>query len=449
MCDMKRTLSLFWLLVLPFVWVLGAAPKWLTSHESTATEYYGLGMAPLNSENYMEKASENALMDIARQIMVKVQGETFLSMVEADNQIKETLAQKTQMEVLNFLTGQELVGRYSDKKTGYYYVCYKLNKAAYDAAVRDKSDEIASIGRDYLKQGDQSLAKGELQRAYSMYSRGLEAVEPWLFLPLRDVENADLHIPTLLWQRSVAIYDGLTLAVTPSHLQLSAFSPLSQDICVQVLRSGVPVVNMPVVAAFVLGTGELTREAKTDTNGNAHFLLSKVTGKQPVQTCRFSLSKMAEKEMTGILAKNMSVQTLPQAELTLSVQTREMKAYVNVTDDDLPALKKQMETILANNHFNLVVDPDDADIFIDLSTSLEIGGTVKGEIYDLNECLVSVRINFYDYKTNQLLSAYDLSQLRVLSNQQNTVEQTLAQCTREAMKRIQRELPQKLPALGN
>ena len=204
---------------------------------------------------------------------------------------------------------------------------------------------------------------------------------------------------------------------------------------------------MPVMATFAVGAGELTSEAKTDANGMAHFLLSKVTGKEPVQICRFQLSQVAEREITGILAKNMSVQTFPQTELTLSVQAQQIKAYIHNGTNDLPAMKKQIEAMLVNNHFNIVADPDDADIFIDLQTLLELGGTVKGEIYDLNECLVSVQINFYDYHTNQQLSSYNLSQLRVLCNQQNTMDQTLAQCTREAMKRVKRELPPKIPTV--
>ena len=443
---MKRILTAI-ILTIPFLSVFAATPKWISSHESSATEYYGLGMASMNSGNYIEKASENALIDIARQIMVKVQNETFLSMVETNNQIKETLAQKTQMEVLNFLTGQELVGQYADKKTEVYYVCYKLNKAAYNAAVHAKSDEIASIGYDYLRQGDEALKRGELQRAYSMYSRGLDVVEPWLFLPLRDMKDPNLHIPTMLYQRSISIYDGLSLTVTPSQLDVAPFAPLSQDIRVQVLRQGTPVANMPVRVTFAVGTGEITSEAKTDANGIAHFLLSKITGKETVQICRFQLSQVAEREITGILAKNVSVQTLPQTDLTLSVQEQQIKAYIHVSTDDLPALKKQIEAMLGNNHFNMVADPDDADVFIEMRTVLEIGGTVKGEIYDLNECLVSVQINFYDYHTNQQLSSYHLSQLRVLCNQQNTMEQTLVQCTREAMKRVKRELPRKIPII--
>ncbi len=443
---MKRILISI-ILTLPVLSVFAATPKWLSSHESSATEYYGVGMASMSSGNYMEKASENALIDIARQIMVKVQNETFLSMVETNNQIKETLAQKTQMEVLNFLTGQELVGQYADKKAEVYYVCYKLDKAAYNAAVRAKSDEIASIGYDCLRQGDEALKRGELQRAYSMYSHGLDVVEPWLFLPLRDRNDPNLHIPTMLYQRSISIYDGLSLTVTPSQLDVVSFAPLSQDIRVQVLRQGTPVANMPVRATFAVGTGELTAEAKTDANGIAHFLLSKVTGKETAQICRFQLSQVAEREITGILAKNVSVQTLPQTELKLSVLPQQVKAYIHVSTDDLPALKKQIEAMFANNHFNMVADPDDADVFIDLRTVLDLGGTVKGEIYDLNECLVSVQINFYDYHTNQQLSSYNLSQLRVLCNQQNTMEQTLAQCTREAMKRVKRELPRKIPVI--
>ena len=42
-----------------------------------------------------------------------------------------------------------------------------------------------------------------------------------------------------------------------------------------------------------------------------------------------------------------------------------------------------------------------------------------------------------------------MQQLRVLSPEKNSVEQTMAQCTRELMKRVQKELPNKLVLTTN
>ena len=53
-------------------------------------------------------------------------------------------------------------------------------------------------------------------------------------------------------------------------------------------------------------------------------------------------------------------------------------------------------------------------------------------------------MKFYDNKNQQLLYTYDVQQLRVLSPEKNSIEQTMAQCTRELMKRVQKELPKKL-----
>ena len=50
---MKRILTAI-ILTIPFLSVFAATPKWISSHESSATEYYGLGMASMNSGNYIE-----------------------------------------------------------------------------------------------------------------------------------------------------------------------------------------------------------------------------------------------------------------------------------------------------------------------------------------------------------------------------------------------------------
>ena len=99
---------------------------------------------------------------------------------------------------------------------------------------------------------------------------------------------------------------------------------------------------------------------------------------------------------------------------------------------------------MGNHHFTLTPDPDEAEIFIDIKNSVDYAGVVPGEIYNLNENYVNLQMKFYDNKTLQLLYTYDIQQLRVLSPEKNSVEQTMAQCTRELMKRVQKELPNKL-----
>ena len=92
-------------------------------------------------------------------------------------------------------------------------------------------------------------------------------------------------------------------------------------------------------------------------------------------------------------------------------------------------------------------DPDNATLFIDLSTTLELGGVVASDLYDLNECLCGLVLKIYDNKSTSLLLNYVVDRVRVLSPVNKTPEQTEMMCVRELMKRVKRELPKKIKGL--
>ena len=99
---------------------------------------------------------------------------------------------------------------------------------------------------------------------------------------------------------------------------------------------------------------------------------------------------------------------------------------------------------MGNNHFVITPDPDEAEIFVNLTNSVDYAGIVNGEISNLNESYVNLEIKFFDNSNQHLLYTYSIQQLRVLTPEKNSIEQTMAQCTREVMKRVQKELPRKL-----
>ena len=103
---------------------------------------------------------------------------------------------------------------------------------------------------------------------------------------------------------------------------------------------------------------------------------------------------------------------------------------------------------MTNNHFTLTENPDAAELFIDLSTKMDMGSIVSGGLYEMNTCLCSLQLKIYNNKTEQLLLDYTINQLKVLSPVHKTAEETLAMCVREMMKRVNRELPNKIKKLN-
>ena len=312
-----------------------------------------------------------------------------------------------------------------------------------------KEKEIADAGYGYLTEAQKALKVGDIFRAITYYEKGLAVVEPWLFLDLRsNYDGHNVDVPNALYKGYVSAFDGLLLTVEPDTITFEE-GTTGLDIRVRLTRRGINVTNMPIVAAFDEGSGVISEMSKTDDEGFATFRLTAVNTKKSIALIRFKLSQNIISGLSVSYRKLFSTQNWPEALCRIEVGKKVQVAYLHNAGCDLSTLMKQLTAILGNNHFILTPDPDEAEVFIEVKNSVDYAGVVPGEIYNLNESYVNLHMKFYDNKNMQLLYTYDVQQLRVLSPEKNSIEQTMAQCTRELIKRVQKELPKKLTLTKN
>ena len=428
---------------LPLLASAAKVPDWM-SNRSSQTAYLGVGSCNMADANYQNVAEQRALSDLTKQISVLVETQSFLAGLEKDQETHEMFVQATSESAKNLLEGHEMVGSYTDKKNNTYFVCYQLDKQVYRLNKMKKEQEVAERGYSYLERAEQALNEGLLMRALTFYEQGLQEVEPWLFLDLRlHSIGREIDVPAALYAGYLSAFDGISLTATPEHLELFP-GKQNTTVKVQALRRQVPLSNFPLQAAFTDGSGVISPNAKTDEEGVASFLLTSVSGKEALSQVRFSLSSQVGKSLSPAYRRLLSTQNWPEATLRIQTDAKPRIAYLQASKNDLPAAYRQIGTLLNNNHFDLTPDIDAAEIFIDLQCEVEYAGTVTGEIQNLNECYVTLFMRFYDNNTQTLLMSYNVEQLRVLTPEKSSYEQTLAQCTRELMKRVNRELPKKL-----
>ena len=419
-------------------------PKWLTSR-SSETSYIGVGSCSMSQADGQSIAEENALNDLARQIAVQIETNSFLSTREIDYSVSEMFEQTTKSSAKNLLEGHQLVGTYIDKKTDTYYVCYELNKQVYLLNKSKKEKEIADKGYSYVREAQRALSNGDMFRALTYYEQGLAAVEPWLYLDLRGFyDGKSVNVPDALYMGYASAFDGLVISVEPNTLKAIAGQSCSEDIRLHLTREGKNVANMPLEASFIESSGTITRSCKTDKEGVAIFRLSGITGKAKLAIIRFFVAKSVTSGLSPSFKRLLNTQTWPETVCRVEVESGPKIAYINDDGCDLETLPKQIGALLGNNHFVITPDPDEAEIFVNLTNSVDYAGIVNGEISNLNESYVNLEIKFFDNSNQHLLYTYSIQQLRVLTPEKNSIEQTMAQCTREVMKRVQKELPRKL-----
>lgn len=433
---------------LALAWLSAQAqrPAWVGAHPVSDTQYIGVGSAPVSNADHVNLATQRALTDIAAQIATHVEATSFLHTIDNDGHSRELFEERVHQQMIRYLEGQELDDSYNDGTT--YYVKYSLDRKAYAKLLTKRRATAVSEGLAALKQGREALASGSLAIAVQTLSKGLEAVAPWTFLDLSAQDGGrTVDVAGELYRTWLSAFDGLSITLTDYNINGEAFKPVASPVAACLSRDGITVPGVKLSAAFVRGTGDVTPAIATDDNGTAEFYITNITSRENVQELRITIDESFRKSLPKAYAALLPVSIWPEAKVTVQLAQQAPTAYIHATGEDLTACARQVKQLLANEHFTVIDDPDAARIFVELNTSLDLGGTVTGELYDLNECHATLTLKFYDTTSEQLMLDYGLNRLRVLVPQNKSVEQTEAQCVRELMKRVKNELPKKLKTI--
>lgn len=444
MTMMKNLICCLGALFCVFATLFAQEPDWVKNHPISQDEYIGVGMAALSEPDYMQKAAQQALSDMATQIALKVENNSFLHTVDVDGHARQLFEDKIQTSLAAWLEGQQLKDSYRSERN--YYVLYTLSKKDYQTNVEERRRQVASTGYHFLLEGIQAESIMDLPRAVELYAKGLQQVEPWIFLNLEvDEDGKRVNVANELYTSLTKVFSGLALTTNVVQVEGEPFKAVPTPIAGCLSRGGVVVPGVKLRACFVKGGGELTPAIVTDYNGTSEFYITNITSKEAIQEVRIAIDDSFLASLPTTYVALLHQQAWPSAKVTVTLKSQPVLAYFYVKDDhDLEGIERNLRSLLVNNYFSLTEDPDEAICFIELASSIEMGSVVPGTTTDLNSCLCSLELKFYNNKSEQLLLNYSVNRIKVLTPVNKSAEQSMAMCVREVMKRVNRELPAQL-----
>ena len=429
-----------------FVSVYAQAPQWVTRRPVADGKYIGIGMAPVSDPDCRNIAVTNAMLDIASQISVNIESSSFMQTLDVDGRSRELFEEKVRTKMAANISGQELKDSYQSAST--YYVYYELDKKKYEKFIDEQKKKGTALGLDYYTKGRVAEASHSYVNAVKLYAKGLEAIEPYLYLDLSaKYEGRQVDLPTELYNACIGVFSGMELVQSATEIGVEAFKPCGEPLAVCLSKAGEVIPNVTMKAAFTTGDGALTAETKTDVSGTAVFYVTNVTSKLPIQTVEVRIDESFIEDVPTSYRELINTSAWPGATFTLVLMSSNYTAYYMVERNDLEQCDKQVRAILVNNNFDLTEDTS-ANLFITLSTSFEVGGTVAGELYDMNECFASLTLKIYDNLGQKELLNLNVPQVRVLVPANKSEQQAAAMCVREVMKRVNVQLPQALKKLN-
>ena len=439
----------FTLSICLFFCVLAAnagAPSWVTKRPVSETKYLGIGMAPLSDPDCRNKAVANAILDIASQISIRVESTSFMQTVDVDGKSKELFEEKVRSTVASGISGHVLKDSY--QSDSFYYVYYELDKKKYDKHAESEKKKGVSLGLDYYTKGRQAEASHSYVNALKLYAKGLEAIEPYVYLDLSaNYEGKKIDLPTELYNACIGVYSGFDLVQNVTEVAVEPFKVCAEPLAVCLSKAGQVIPNVSMKASFTSGDGSLSPDMKTDVNGTAVYYISNVTSKLPVQTVEVRVDDSFVADVPESYRALIDKSSLPAVTFTLVVVSKNFTACYNVRKNDVGICEKQIRQMFVNNNFD-ITENSSAKLNITVSTEMKAGATVSGELYNMVEHFTSLNVRIYDNVNAKEVLNYNIPQLKVLVPAGYSKEQTEAMCARELMKRADVQLPQALKGLN-
>lgn len=445
---MQRVFSAIMFSVLIYLTGHAQVPDWVTTHPISDKNYVGVGMAPLSDDDYMKKATQNALADITSQIAIKVESNSFLHIVDVDGKSRELFEDKIKNSLAAWIEGQELSDTYRDDRM--YYVCYTLDKEVYARKAQARRDLCVRQGLDYLRKGNDAENAMNLAQAVQLYGKGLEIVEPWVFMNLTAMDNGrSINIPSELYNAYINVFSSMAITTNAALIEGEAFKAVKTPIAGCLSKNGEAVPNVRLKAVFTRGSGDVSPAIETDYTGTSEFYITNITSKDNVQEVRISIDDSFIEALPKTYRQLLEKQPMPSAKVTIQLKASPVSAYLYINEDnDLEGIERYLSSFFTNNHFDVTPNPDTAQCFIDISSTMDMGPTVTGGSYDLNTCYCSLVIKIYNNQTEQLLLDYSVNRVKVLIPVHKSANESIAMGVREVMKRVNRELPNRLKKLN-
>lgn len=421
-------------------------PDWVKQHPVNSLNFTGIGMCRKSDKDYVQRAKQHALSELASEIKVEVSVNSLLNTIEDNEEVKQTFAESIRTKATAEIERFRLVDTWQDETE--YWVYYELNRFDYEEYMEARRQKAIQQGFDFWYKGKAALQQGELMSAVELFSKGLESIEPALNQDLTcSYEGTTINLGTEIYAALTSVFDGITITVNPVAVNGTPFQGIAIPVTVTIDRNGTPLRNILLEARFVSGSGDLSTLAPTNEKGETALSIRNITSKQVQQEIKITIADQALKGLRmgaqAALFKKM-LATLPGTNLTVNLEQKQISAYIKVMQADIESLERDVKSILTNNFFNVVATPSQADVIVNLDNKFKTGREIPGEQYNFVECFSTLGIKVVNNRSSAVLMNYSLNDIRTLVPANKSVAQGKVMAARELMKRMQRDLGKEL-----
>jgi len=244
-------------------------PEWVSSRPVNSSFYIGIATCSKVTQpaDYQAIAKKLALNDLATEISVKVEGQTFFNTMEVNKAFSESFSSNVTTSSSELLEDYEVAGIWEDKEM--YAVYYKLNKFDYQSKKAQKKENTLKAALDYLKKGREAKKMGNVPSAIDLFYHGLFALKPyWTEVnQMKDENGNDIFIDNELFSEIRAILADLRFETPLKNIVLSSANTFKAQVPVMITYKGIGVRGINVKYVYQRDNYMKPKTVMSDNDG--------------------------------------------------------------------------------------------------------------------------------------------------------------------------------------
>ncbi len=378
-----------------------AAPEWVGARPHNGAYYIGIGTCSKITQplDYQTIAKKNALNDLASEISVRVQGETFLNSLEVNKNFSEefisTISTTTDEKIENF----EVAGSWENEKE--YWTYYRLSKAEYQRQKQEKKNKALNAAYDYYSKGATAESLANIPAAFDLYMHGLFAMKEF-WNEVNDYTTAEgkVYLDNEIYSSLQRITSGMIIKTAAPKVVLSAENKYNQDVPVEMVYDNHPVRGITLVYNYTRDNYMKPKSVITSDDGKVMVNVSDVssTEKSNHLDLKINLEPLLASDLDKMiqlgLIKNMKPDSkqIPIELLTPSFFiSSEEKSYGQPALGSM--LASSLNAELAKKGMRVSNSAGENDYQVSITSNTTNGGSTQGFVVAYLEMTVKVKNN--------------------------------------------------------
>lgn len=421
------------------------APEWVGNRPHSPSYYIGIGSCSKFAQpyDYQTIAKKNALNDMASEISVRVQGQTFLNSLEVNRTFTEEFISNVSTSSDAKIDDYEVAGMWENKNE--FWVYYRLNKATYQSQKLAKKSAALNLANDFYQKGIIAEQNANVTAAFDLYMRGIFALKDyWNESNEYQTASGKVYLDNEIFSTMQRMCGSLQLKVDKSKVVLSSDNRFSQEVLATLMLGSQVVKGMNIKYSYEKAQGPFRSEVLTTEVGHASIPVSEVNfGIQGNSVAiEIDLSKLKVQDLDQKVQDGF-IQSFKTEKKIIPIEAVLPTFFISSTESNYGSvssakvLHNALSGALVSKGLRIAGGASDADYLITIDANTKEGGQANGFVVAFLEMNLSVK----NRKTGEIAFSETLSSVKGLQLNKDAAS---IEAYKKGKEKIEQQIVQKL-----